>query len=225
MPVQTTRLFFLVEIFQNTIMKQVVGNIKNIIFDLGGVLLDINPELSIQAFRKLGMPDLIKPGGWSYEHDVFLNMEQGLLSKESFRDGIRELLPQPASDELIDEAWCAMIIDFPEEKIELLRQLKSKYRLYLFSNTNSIHINYFHTIFKKKFSYSLSDLFVKDYYSSEIGMRKPGISSFQFVLNDAGLNPSETLFIDDAKANVESAGEAGMQTLWLHPELDLLSVF
>lgn len=200
------------------------ADIKNIIFDLGGVLLDIDPQRSIRAFRELGMADLIKPGGWGYDHDVFLRMEQGLLNEQQFRDGVRELLPATATDQQIDDAWCAMLISFPPEKICLLQRLSPKYRLYLFSNTNSIHIRHFHELFRKEFGFFLSGLFIKAYYSSDIKLRKPDLRSFLFVLDDAGLNPSETLFIDDLDKNTEAAAQAGLQTICLTPGMDLVKL-
>jgi HAD superfamily hydrolase (TIGR01509 family) len=203
----------------------VPSGIKNIIFDLGGVLLNIDPQRSIHAFHELGMADLIKPGGWGYEHEVFLKMEQGLLSDQEFRNGIRTLLSLHVSDAEIDEAWCAMLLRFPAEKIRLLQKLASQYRLYLFSNTNSIHIRHFHKLFMKEFGFSLSELFVRDYYSSDIKLRKPDLRSFQFVLNDAGLNPSETLFIDDLEKNTEAAALTGMYTIYLKPNMDLVKLF
>lgn len=198
---------------------------QNIIFDLGGVLLKIDAQQTIQAFRNLGMPDLIKPGGWGYNHQVFLDMEAGKLSENEFRAGIKKLLPQPADDEAIDKAWCAMILEYFPERIELVRKLAQKHRVYLFSNTNSIHVRHFHKLFEKTFAHSLSDLFVKDYYSNEMGIRKPAIESFEYVLNDAGLKAGETLFIDDSNENVESAKKTGMSTICLTPDSDLLSFF
>ena len=206
-------------------MKQIPEGIKNIIFDLGGVLLDIDAKRTIHAFRELGMPDLIKPGGWGYRHEVFLQMEQGKISEEKFRAGIRELLPSPVSDEAIDAAWCAMIIDYAPEKIELLKQLQDDYQLYLFSNTNSIHIRHFQGLFARKFGHSLADLFVKNYYSSDIQLRKPALESYQFVLKDAAIQPSETLFIDDSKENVSSAQQADLHAVWLDSEMNLLELF
>ena len=206
-------------------MKQIPEGIKNIIFDLGGVLLDLDVKRSIEAFQNLGLPDVIKPGGWDYHHEVFLQMEQGKLSEEKFRDGVRSLIPNFVSDEEIDRAWCAMLVDFAPEKITMLQQLQKQYRLYLFSNTNSIHIRYFHRLFMKKFGYSLSDLFVKDYYSSEIQLRKPTPESFQYVLNDAGMNPSETLFVDDSNTNIDGADSLGIHTFHARPEADLQAIF
>lgn len=203
----------------------VPSGVKNIIFDLGGVLLDIDPRRSIVAFRELGMDDLIKPGGWSYDHEIFLKMEQGLIDERQFRDGVRALLPAPVSDEQIDQAWCAMLIGFPPEKISLLQKLASQYRLYLFSNTNSIHIRHFHELFLKEFRFPLPQLFVKDYYSSDIQLRKPDLRSFQVVLNDAGINSGETLFIDDLDKNTEAAAQVGMHTICLKPDMDLVKLF
>ncbi len=97
-------------------LKMIPKEVKNILFDLGGVLLDIDPRRSVAAFREMGMADLIRPGGWSYDHEVFLKMEQGLLTDQEFRDGVRALLPGPASDEAIDRAWCAMLIPFPTKR-------------------------------------------------------------------------------------------------------------
>ncbi|WP_372773896.1 HAD family hydrolase [Mangrovibacterium sp.] len=206
-------------------MKQQNQQIKNIIFDLGGVLLAIDAERTIQAFRQLGMPDLIRPGGWGYEHQVFLDMESGKLNEDEFRAGIQQLLPQQVSDEAIDAAWCAMIKDYFRDRIELVKRLSADYRVYLFSNTNAIHIRHFQGLFERAFGHSLSQLFVKDFYSNEIGLRKPAPESFVHVLNDAGLNAEETLFVDDSDANIEGAKKTGMNTIWLTPESDLLSFF
>ncbi len=206
-------------------MEKLLQEVKNIVFDLGGVLLDIDPERTVRAFAAQGLTNVIKPGGWGYKQEVFLQMEEGKLTEDEFRNGVRELLPAPVSDAEIDKAWCAMLIDFPADRVTLLRQLKSKYNLYLFSNTNNIHVNYFHKLFHQKFGFSLSDLFVKDYYSNEINSRKPTLESFQFVMHDAALNSSETLFIDDSKDNIEGAERAGMHAFHLNGETSLRQLF
>jgi len=204
---------------------QMKKNVQNIIFDLGGVLLKIDAQQTIQAFRKLGMPDLIGAGGWSYNHQVFLDMEAGKLNDAAFRDGIRELLPQPATDAEIDRAWCSMILELFPERIELLKKLAADYRIYLLSNTNAIHLRFFNALFEQDFNFPFADLFVKAYYSNEIGRRKPAQETYEYVLADAGLKAEETLFIDDSLANVEGAKKTGMNTIWLTPESDLLSFF
>jgi putative hydrolase of the HAD superfamily len=206
-------------------MKQVPEGVQNIIFDLGGVLLDIDPDRSIEAFKALGLTDVIKPGGWGYKHEVFLNMEEGLLTDDEFRDGVRKLLPQEVTDHDIDTAWCAMLIDFPVDRIALLKELQADYQLYLFSNTNNIHLQYFHHLFQQKFGYSITELFEKDFYSHVIQKRKPSLESFQIVLNNAGLSPRETLFIDDSKDNVEGAQKVGMHAVHLTSEKSLHKIF
>ncbi len=206
-------------------MKQVPEGVQNIIFDLGGVLLDIDPDRSIEAFKALGLADVIKPGGWGYKHEVFLKMEEGLLTDDEFRDGVRKLLPRGGTDHDIDTAWCAMLIDFPVDRIALLKELQADYQLYLFSNTNNIHLQYFHHLFHQKFGYSITDLFEKDFYSHLIQKRKPSLESFQIVLSNAGLSPRETLFIDDSKDNVEGAEKAGMHAVHLTSEKILREIF
>ncbi len=200
-------------------------NIRNIIFDLGGVLVDIDASRTINAFKKLGLPDLVKEGGWDYHHEIFLQLEKGQISTTDFRNEIRNLLPDFVSDEEIDKAWCAIIIDFPPEKIELLKELKSQYRLFLFSNTNAIHVNHFHKLFEDKFGHPMSDIFEKEFFSNEMKLRKPSIDSFHYILNNEELKPEETLFIDDLKENAEAARETGMQTVWLSPNLSFPNIF
>ena len=200
------------------------NSVKNIIFDLGGVLIAINPGKTIQAFRAMGMPDLIKPGGWGYHHPVFLDMEAGKLSDEQFRSGVQQLLPQPVSDEAIDAAWCAMILDYFPERIEQVKRLSAVYRVYLFSNTNAIHIRHFQEKYQRVFGHDFPELFVKNYYSNEIGLRKPDQASFEYVLNDAGLKAEETLFVDDSNANAESAKKTGMNSIWLTPDYDFSTI-
>ena len=216
---------FMQTLFSFAIMSQIPTTIKNIIFDLGGVILDIDPERSVRAFESLGLKGAILTGGWGYKHEVFLNMEKGLISDEEFRDGVRSLLNKPVADEVIDQAWCAMLVDFPADRVELLKRLKSDFRLYLFSNTNHIHWKAFHSLFQKQHKFSLSSLFERDYYSHELKNRKPALESFQAVIDQAGLNPSETLFIDDSKENIEGAQQVGLHAIHLSPEKDLQGLF
>ncbi len=198
---------------------------KNILFDLGGVLLDIDPSKTRHAFQELGLEESVANDGWKYQHDVFLRMEKGELSDQQFRDGIRELLPNDPNDQEIDDAWCAMLLNFPAEKIELLKNLSKSYRLFLFSNTNQIHLDWFREMFFEKFQFPLDDLFEKAFYSHIVGKRKPDVQSYRVVLELAGINASETLFVDDLEKNIIAAKQVGLQTNWLKPGDDLISVF
>jgi putative hydrolase of the HAD superfamily len=187
--------------------------LKNIIFDLGGVLLTIDQTKTIEAFTRLGWkeadPMSISQGGYP----IFENIETGIDTAAQFRENIRARISGQLSDEEIDRAWCAMLIDFPSAIIETLIGLKSKYNLYLLSNTNEIHLKRFRNIFFDSNGYIFDNLFVKAYYSHEIGYRKPNLEAYISVLDDASLKPEETLFVDDLNANTNAAASLGMKVL------------
>lgn len=196
---------------------EILHGIKNIIFDLGGVLLNIDPQKTIDAFAKLGMPQLVASTGLSYDHDIFFRMEQGQVSPEEFRAGVQELLHKPVPAEVIDEAWTAMLLDFPAIRVKLVQNLRTRFKVYLFSNTNAIHVAKYHDNFRKQHGFEVSSLFEKDFYSNEIGFRKPSPESFQEVIRLSGVNPEETLFIDDSNQNVKAAIACGLKGFWLEP--------
>jgi len=199
--------------------------IRNIIFDLGGVLLNINPQRTIDAFAKLGMPQLVSNSGLSYDHDIFFRMEQGQISPDEFRNGIQKLLPKPVSNEAIDEAWTAMLLDFPEIRVQLVKKMAKSYRIFLFSNTNAIHVAKYHANFRKQHGFEVSSLFEKDFYSNEIGFRKPTAESFQEIIRLSGIDPKESLFIDDSKQNVDAAIASGLNGFWLEPGQKVEEIF
>ena len=199
--------------------------IRNIIFDLGGVLLNIDPQRTIDAFAKLGMPQLVSNSGLSYDHDIFFRMEQGQISPDEFRNGIQKLLPKPVSNEAIDEAWTAMLLDFPEIRVQLVKKMAKSYRIFLFSNTNAIHVAKYHANFRKQHGFEVSSLFEKDFYSNEIGFRKPTAESFQEIIRLSGIDPKESLFIDDSKQNVDAAIASGLNGFWLEPGQKVEEIF
>jgi putative hydrolase of the HAD superfamily len=121
------------------------------------------------------------------------------------------------NDSEIDAAWGAMILDIPADRIRYLEELKKNYKLYLLSNTNEIHRIKFHRDFKTDFDYSFYDLFERNFYSHEMGMRKPNPQIYLEALREAELIPEETLFIDDMEENIEAARTTGMQVLHIRP--------
>ena len=142
--------------------------------------------------------------------------EEGRCSAEEFRDGVRKLLDKDLTDEQIDKAWFSMILEIPKDVIQLLGLLKLKYRLFLFSNTNVLHIEYLKKEFERQLGFDLFGcVFDKAFFSNEIHHRKPHPESFSFVLNQAGIKPEETLFIDDSKQHLEGAEKVGLNTYWL----------
>ncbi|MEI8113885.1 MAG: HAD family phosphatase [Bacteroidia bacterium] len=204
---------------------ELLKGIKNIVFDLGGVLLNIDPKKTIVAFGKLGMDQLVGDHGLSYDHDIFYQMEQGKITPQEFRNGVRKLLPVEVSDQEIDDAWTAMLLDFPVIRVDLVKNLRKEFKIYLFSNTNAIHVEKYHSNFRNQHEFEVSTLFEKDFYSNEIGFRKPSPESFQEIIRLSGINPEESLFIDDSLPNVEAAIVSGLKGFWLEPGQKVEEIF
>ena len=204
---------------------EILQGIKNIVFDLGGVLLNIDPKKTIDAFGKLGMDQLVGDHGLSYDHDIFYQMEQGKITPEEFRNGVRKLLPVEVSDQEIDDAWTAMLLDFPVIRVDLVKNLRKEFKIYLFSNTNAIHVEKYHTNFRNQHGFEVSTLFEKDFYSNELGFRKPSPESFQEIIRLSGINPEESLFIDDSLPNVEASIASGLNGFWLEPGQKVEEIF
>ncbi|SHF44383.1 putative hydrolase of the HAD superfamily [Mariniphaga anaerophila] len=207
-------------------MKPNLSNIKNIVFDLGKVLLNLDFNASIGAFTELGLNAEVVNNKQAYSDPIFYALETGQTTPEKFRNRIRQVLKKPSLTDLqIDQAWCAMLLDIPSERVQLLQQLGKQYNVYLFSNTNEIHISYLHKNFFDTYHIEFPSLFVKDFYSHEIHDRKPELSSFQKVIKLAGIIPSETLFVDDLKENIAGAEKAGLKTLWLEEGMEVSELF
>jgi glucose-1-phosphatase len=189
-------------------------SIKNIIFDLGVVLLNLNFQASAEAFRHLNRS---KSSGDIREfitNPQISAFETGSLTPKQFRDWLRGLLNNPlASDEELNNAWCALLGEVPQSKVELLRHLAAHANLFLYSNTNAIHIPVFRKDFARQHGIIWDTLFTKTFYSYEIYDRKPNISSYQKVFSMAGVQPSETLFVDDLEQNCSAAAKTGCRVL------------
>jgi putative hydrolase of the HAD superfamily len=190
--------------------------IKNIIFDLGGVFLNINFQLTNQAFNNLGVDRFEAMFNQHHSNDLFELLETGKLSPAEFYDAFRKESNTDLSNEQIQIAWNALLLDFPAERIEWLNQIKDRYNIFLFSNTNEIHYDQFILDFAKAFpGKDFNSYFIKAYYSQTLGLRKPYVESYQQILNEQQLDPAETLFIDDTIKNIEGAKLAGLQTIHL----------
>lgn len=207
-------------------MKENLAGIRNIIFDLGNVILNLDFNASIQAFQALGLDKAMLNRKLAYADPVFYQLEIGEISPETFRERLRQILKNhDASDQQIDDAWCAMVLDIPAKRVKTLLQLGNKYRLFLFSNTNAIHIGRLLLEFRKENGFDFPSLFEKVFYSHEIQARKPDLEAFQKVIELAGIIPNETLFIDDLEKNISAAKEAGLRALWLKEDMELSELF
>jgi len=190
--------------------------IKNIIFDLGGVILNIDFQRAADSFQKLGLQDFNGLYSQAEQVELFSRLEKGLISPEKFRNDLRKLIKLPISDKDIDSAWNDLILDFPPARLQLLKDLRKNYRLFLLSNTNSIHADFYNRNLRHTHQIDgLEDLFDKVYYSHDIALRKPDKEAFEYLLNAEQLKPQETLFIDDSYPNILTAKLLNMHTLYI----------
>lgn len=190
--------------------------IKNIIFDLGGVLLNINYTLTRTAFEKLGVKNFDEMYTQAEADELFKKLEKGTISVPDFYEQLNNCTGLHLSKQETNQAWNSMLLDFCEESLEFLEKLKPHYRLFLLSNTNAIHMDAFYKIYDSpKRDKKFEDYFEKCFYSFEMGSRKPDVECYQQVINELNIDPSETLFIDDLKQNIDGASAAGLHTLHL----------
>ena len=181
--------------------------IDTIIFDFGDIFINLDKEATISGLKKLGMTE------WNAEFDrLNLLFETGDISHEDFLKGFQEQLPNASIEEIL-EAWNAVLLDFPLYRLEFLQMLSKKYRLFLLSNTDSIHIETFENKSGTSFYSDFYQCFEKVYFSFEIGMRKPNPEVFQYLINKHELSPKRTLFVDDKKENTDSAAVLGFH-IW-----------
>ncbi len=186
-------------------------NIKNIIFDLGGVILNIDYNLTVEEFKKLNLENYDKLFTQMQQSNLFNLLETGKVTPQEFRAEIKKISNIKITDKQIDNAWNAMLLDFPAKRIELLNNLKNKYRIFLLSNTNVIHLEEYNKTLQNNFGLeNMSQIFEKEYYSHEVGMRKPNTDIFEFVLSENNLSASETLFIDDSPQHIDTANKLGI---------------
>lgn len=199
-------------------------NIKNILFDLGGVILDINVQATLKRFYELGFPAELMQYPHSMTTDLFFKYETGKIDTDRFRNEIRKKTGIQISDEAFDEAWNAMLVRVPEERTALLKVLANRYQLYMLSNTSELHVPVFEKMYQEAGSISMHDAFTKIYYSFEIGYHKPDPEAWEYVIKDSGIRPGETLFIDDNIHNIKASQELGFQAIHIHERTNLMEL-
>ena len=190
--------------------------IKNIIFDFGGVILDIDPQLTINEFINLGLKDPEKLLTSGFMEDIAAKFERGILTPEVFRAKLRSFLQVDTTDQQLDEAWNALLFDIPSERIAVIEQVKKHYLTLLLSNSNEIHYDLFVRDLQLRFGYrEFDELFHKAYFSFDLHLSKPNPEVYEFVINQHDLDPGKTLFIDDREDNIEVAQQLGFKTYLL----------
>jgi len=189
--------------------------IKNILFDLGGVLLNIDYLQTVEAFKKLGLQNPEKAFTKEVQAEIFQRFEKGEISTQVFLQALRKKMPKASDDELIN-AWNALLGDFPRHRFDFLKELSGSYKLGVLSNTNSIHEKEFVKTIDKTVGWKeFTELFEGICYSHELGYRKPNSDIFKACLEKLSFNPAQTLFIDDTEEHVLGARNAGLVALHL----------
>ena len=191
------------------------NSFDTIIFDLGGVIINLDYQLTIEAFKKLGLENFEEMYTQAKQNNLFDDYETGKISSQHFINSLLPFLPSGTSANKVVHAWNAMILDFPKERLALLHHLKSKYRIFLLSNTNDIHLQAVNRSLANVTDRKLESYFEKVYLSHEVKLRKPHREIFEMVCNDQNLEPTSTLFIDDTIGHVNGANSIGLQGIHL----------
>lgn len=195
-----------------------LGRWDAILFDLGGVLLNLDYSATTTALCRLAGRDLPDFYSKTRQATLFDRFERGEVTVTEFREELRRLLGTRSDDDALDAAWNALLLDVPAAHVELVLRLRATHRVYLLSNTNELHIADFLARFEREHGATYgawSDLFHRDFYSHQLGLRKPDVAIFAHVLEREGLEPRRTLFVDDNWNNVQGARDAGLEAAWI----------
>lgn len=198
-----------------------IEGIRHIVFDLGNVILNIDPPRTTEAFRAL-VPDMDRFLAAVEAEDLFRRMECGHYTPDEFIERVQFHASVPLEKQAIIDAWNALLLDFPLRRLQILQQLSLHYDLLLLSNTNEIHEQAFNARLQQDHGIpNLGVFFDKVYYSHKVGIRKPDTAIYQRLLDDTGFTPAHTLFIDDLADNVAAAEALGIRGIWLQPGMSI----
>lgn len=191
--------------------------IKAVILDLGVVIINIDQDKTLRAFERLG----VSLDDINDSMPIFKQYEKGEISDDTFINTLKTALKGNASDEQIIKAWNAMILDIPTHRFRLIEELRKHYKVYLLSNTNSIHIEEIKEYISKYHpNEEWQNTFDKMFLSYEIGLRKPDANCYEHVLNEINLKAEETIFVDDSRANIKGAEKLGINCIWTQNGID-----
>ncbi len=198
---------------------------KNILFDLGGVIIDLRRSDAVEAFRALGCSRIGELLGDFHQQGVFLALEEGRITPADFRNEVRRLASCDLSDNDIDNALNRFLVGIPPIKLRMLRELRKHYRVMMLSNTNAIM---FESLIAEMFRAeggSMNDYFDDVFTSYELGIAKPARACFEKVLTLSGVKAEETLFLDDSQTNLDAAAQLGFKTFLAEPYTDYTPIF
>ena len=196
----------------------------NLLFDYGGVIINIDFQLTLEAMRRFSPAGSTIAFEQKAQAELFDQLETGKLTPQQFREGLRTGYQLTATDEELDAAWNALLLDVPAERLALIAELRAQgYETALLSNTNQLHIDFINEQLKAQygFAHGIADVLDRVFYSQQVGLRKPGEEIFRHALREMNWNADETLFIDDSLQHIETARRLGLHTLHLAPPLTL----
>lgn len=192
-------------------------DITTLIFDLGGVIVDLDWDLCVENFRKIGVEKMDLLLSTTLQRGFILAYERGEISTEEFRCEVRKFTSKNVSDAEIDYAWTSLLVDVPKEKLQLLLDLKKKYRILMLSNTNELSFEFCKNNFFSQKGHTINDYFDECYLSYKMHANKPELDIFEKLLEDAGLQADECLFLDDGIQNVKAANALSFHTEYIEP--------
>lgn len=199
--------------------------IKNLLFDLGGVIMDIRRENAVDALRRLGLADADRLLGLYEQKGPFMLLEEGRITPQEFREEIRRRIPHPVTDSEIDAAFIKFLTGIPLHRLRQLEQLAAKgFGIYLLSNTNPIM---WHSRISEEFTKdgkNINHYFRGMVTSFEAKMMKPDPAIFRYAAETLKIEPAETLFLDDSQKNLDAAASVGFQTALVPPDTEFFDL-
>lgn len=198
--------------------------VKNLLFDLGGVIMNIRRQNAVDALIKIGMADADSFLGDYSQQGPFLKLEEGAISESEFRNEIRVLIPVDVTDEQIDDAFCHFLLGIPKYRLDTLENLHTSYKIYMLSNTNSIMWNSVISDEFKKAGHDINYYFDGLVTSFEAKCVKPDAKIFNSVVENFNIKPEETIFFDDSQANIDAAAALGFKTAYVMPGTEFMDL-
>lgn len=204
-------------------MRTIPNGVTTLVFDLGGVIVDLAPERTVEAFVKLSGRKVDEIMQAYLTHPAFFDFEMGKTEEAIFRNAVRDTFAFQADDASIDYCWNAMLVELPQHKLTMLNALKKDFKVLALSNTNSIHIRYVNDVLLK--GGNLDDYFHYAHYSHDLGMRKPNRDIFEHILKLHQLTATEVFFMDDNVDNIATANALGIQTQRIENPRQVVELF
>lgn len=190
-----------------------MAKIKNIVFDLGGVIIDLDRDQAVKRFKAIGVEDADQIIDTYEQKGIFREVEEGKITAEQFCQKLRDHSGKELSFDDVTNAWLGFVVGVAQYKLDFIDQLRKDYKLYMLSNTNPfIQCEWALTDRFTEAGRPVNDYFDKLYFSYEVGITKPDRGIFDFMIADSGMLPAETLFVDDGKSNIVIGEELGFIT-------------